>query len=175
VSADHGSPCFICEIVSGAHTEHHVWYEDDGSIAFLNRFPRLLGYSLVAPRRHLEDVTGDFTIEEYLSLQRTVYRVGEALREVLPTERLYILSLGSRQANAHVHWHVAPLPEGIPFDEQQFAAPDRPAVLAVSDADQKRLAAKLREAVTARRASADETATDSKRRRRRAAARPAGL
>jgi diadenosine tetraphosphate (Ap4A) HIT family hydrolase len=40
----------------------------------------------------------------------------------LPTERLYIMCLGSQSGNRHVHWHVAPLPPGVPYDEQQFAA-----------------------------------------------------
>ncbi len=38
------------------------------------------------------------------------------------TERLYGLSLGSHGGNAHVHWHVAPLPPGVPYREQQYAA-----------------------------------------------------
>ena len=41
---------------------------------------------------------------------------------VVPTERLYLLALGSRQGNAHVHWHVAPLPPGVPYEKQQYAA-----------------------------------------------------
>jgi diadenosine tetraphosphate (Ap4A) HIT family hydrolase len=61
-------------------------------------------------------------MQEYLSLQRLVYQVGEALRGELPTERLYIMSLGSQSGNRHVHWHVAPLPPGVPYAEQQFAA-----------------------------------------------------
>jgi hypothetical protein len=40
----------------------------------------------------------------------------------VPTERLYVLSLGSHDGNAHVHWHVAPLPPGVPYREQQYAA-----------------------------------------------------
>ena len=35
--------------------------------------------------------------------------------EAAPTERLYLLSLGSHQGNAHVHWHIAPLPPGVPY------------------------------------------------------------
>jgi hypothetical protein len=31
-----------------------------------------------------------------------------------------LLSLGSQQANAHVHWHIAPLPPGVPLQRQQF-------------------------------------------------------
>jgi diadenosine tetraphosphate (Ap4A) HIT family hydrolase len=116
-------PCFICEIVAGNPKHpHHVVYEDDRAIAFLNRFPTLYGYTLVAPRKHLEQVTTDFTLEEYLALQMVVYNVAEALRKITATERMYILSLGSQQGNSHVHWHIAPLPPGVPHEEQQFEA-----------------------------------------------------
>jgi diadenosine tetraphosphate (Ap4A) HIT family hydrolase len=115
-------PCFICEMVSGRTAGNHVIYQDDVYIAFLNKYPVLYGYVLVAPLEHKEQVTGDFTPEEYLSLQRGVYRVAEAVRRTVETERLYILSLGSQQANSHVHWHIAPLPYGVPFKEQQLAA-----------------------------------------------------
>jgi hypothetical protein len=57
---------------------------------------RLLGHTLIAPRAHREQVTTDFKIEEYLALQHLVYRVGEAIRQELSTERLYIMSVGSQ-------------------------------------------------------------------------------
>ncbi len=44
------------------------------------------------------------------------------MREEVGAERVYILSLGSNEGNAHVHWHVVPLPPGVPYEEQQFAA-----------------------------------------------------
>lgn len=28
----------------------------------------------------------------------------------------------SMQGNAHVHWHVAPLPPGVPYERQQYHA-----------------------------------------------------
>jgi len=37
-----------------------------------------------------------------------VHDVAEALKATLPTERVYLMSLGSHQGNAHVHWHVVP-------------------------------------------------------------------
>src|SRR5690348_3299986 len=100
------SPCFICNIVQGRDTSHHVIYRDDRAIVFLNKYPTLYGYTLVAPVEHREEVTGDFSLEEYVELQKVVYRAAEALREEVPTERVYVLSLGSRQGNSHVHWHV---------------------------------------------------------------------
>lgn len=140
-----GGRCFICELLAGnPQFAHHVIYEDDYAIAFLNKYPRLRGYVLVAPREHREQVTAEFTPEEYLRLQWVVHRVGEALRQVLPTERLYIFSLGSQDGNRHVHWHVAPLPPGIPFERQQFAALDTNDVVNMTDAELADLAARLK-------------------------------
>ena len=76
---------------------------------------------LVCPRRHVEHVTGDFSEEEYVALQRWVHRVGEALRHSVPTERLYVLSLGSQDGNRHVHWHVVAQPPGLAYGDQQLA------------------------------------------------------
>lgn len=68
---------------------------------------------------------------------------------MVPTERLYILSLGSHQGNRHVHWHVAPLPPGVPFEEQQFAALDTNVCLDLSDDELSELARELRAAISA--------------------------
>jgi diadenosine tetraphosphate (Ap4A) HIT family hydrolase len=137
--------CFICELLAGnPEFAHEVVFEDDDTICFLNKYPTLLGYVLIAPKHHLEQVTGDFSEEEYLRLQRVIYRVGEAVRAAVPTERLYVLSLGSQQANRHVHWHIAPLPPGVPFDQQQYRAVDRTDMLRLDDGERAALAASLR-------------------------------
>ena len=115
--------CFICELIDrNPEFEHEIICETDHAVAFLSKFPTMFGYCLVAPKRHLEQVTGDFSEAEYLDLQRVIYRVSEAVRKVLAPERVYILSLGSQRANAHVHWHIAPLPPGVPLAEQQYHA-----------------------------------------------------
>ena len=143
--------CFICAIASGEDTGHHVVWEDETAIAFLNRFPTLEGYVVVAPREHREQVTGDFSVEEYLAVQHVVYGVAEGVRAALDPERVYILSLGSQAANAHVHWHVAPLPVGIPFEEQQLVALSwEHGILDLGDADMAALAERLRPAIAAR-------------------------
>lgn len=49
-----------------------------------------------------------------------MHRVGEALRRTVPTERLYVLSLGSQQGNRHVHWYLVVQPPGLPYREQQL-------------------------------------------------------
>ena len=140
------SPCFICEMIAGRLAGNHVIYQDEQVIAFLNKYPVLYGYVLVAPIEHKEQVTGDFSVEEYLALQRAVYWVAEAVRLTVSPERVYILSLGSQQGNRHVHWHIAPLPAEIPFKEQQFAALSiEKGVLDISEAEMAVLARRIRE------------------------------
>jgi diadenosine tetraphosphate (Ap4A) HIT family hydrolase len=116
------SPCFICEMVAGRLHGNHIIQQNEEAIIFLNKYPVLYGYVLVAPVKHREQVTGDFTVDEYLALQHVIYQTAEAVRKTIPAERVYILSLGSQQGNRHVHWHIAPLPPGVPFKEQQLEA-----------------------------------------------------
>jgi hypothetical protein len=82
----------------------------------------LLGHTLVAPRTHREQVTGDFGIEEY----------------------------------RHVHWHVAPLPPGVPYEQQQFGAFsfDR-GVLALPDEEMAALARRISARVEAMQRPSD--------------------
>jgi ATP adenylyltransferase len=142
-------PCFICRMVAGDPAyRHHVIYEDEQAIVLLNKYPSLYGYALVAPREHREQVTGDFSLDEYLALQALIYRVGEAVRQVTAAERVYLLSLGSQQGNSHVHWHIAPLPPGVPFHQQQLAALDiRDGYLDLSDGEMAELASQIHAAL----------------------------
>lgn len=140
------NPCFICQMVAGnPQYRHHIIYEDENAIVFLNKYPTLYGYVLVAPREHKEQVTGDFSLAAYLGLQQVIYVVTEAVRKCMNPERVYILSLGSQQGNQHVHWHIAPLPAGVPFAEQQLnALRFDNGILDIPDAEMDRLTADLR-------------------------------
>ncbi|MDB5541209.1 MAG: family hydrolase [Devosia sp.] len=116
-------PCFICELVRGnPDFAHHVIHEDDETIIFLSKYPTLRGYALVCPKAHREDLAEDLTPAEYLALQAKVHRLARALKRVFDAERIYVLSLGSQQGNRHLHFHVAPLPKGVPLAQQQFQA-----------------------------------------------------
>jgi diadenosine tetraphosphate (Ap4A) HIT family hydrolase len=143
-----GGRCFICELLAGnPEYEHELVYEDERAVAFLQRFQTLYGYVLVAPREHREHVVADFDLEEYLALQEVVHRLGNAVGRAVPTERLYVLSLGSRQGNPHVHWHLAPLPPGVPFERQQLAALDSDLGLDFESDELAELAGRIRAAL----------------------------
>jgi diadenosine tetraphosphate (Ap4A) HIT family hydrolase len=116
-------PCFICSLVGGnPGYRHEVVYEDERHIAFLDRHPTMVGRTLVAPKPHIEHAVRDLDERNYLALMAVVRRVALAVEASVPTERTYLLSLGSRQGNAHLHWHVAPLPPGVPYGHQQHYA-----------------------------------------------------
>jgi len=138
--------CFVCSILGGhAGYPHHDVYEDEDAIAFLTRWPTLLGHCLVAPKRHVESWVNDLGEQEFLAFQTIVHGVGKALAASVPTERMYSLSLGSQQGNSHLHWHIAPLPPGVPYEQQQlFALSSEHGVLDVDDAGQAELALTIR-------------------------------
>jgi diadenosine tetraphosphate (Ap4A) HIT family hydrolase len=113
-------PCFVCRMVAGnVLFPENIIYEDKRALVFLDGYPRAYGYTLVAAKEHREQVTADFSMKEYLDLQQLIYRVSEAVREEVGAERMYLYTYGSNQGIAHVHWHVVPLPPGVPYEEQQ--------------------------------------------------------
>lgn len=118
------SSCFICEVVADPGNDgwHEVVAETEDNIAFLGKYPTMLGHVLVAPKIHYEHVVGELSEDAYLRLMALVYRVAKAVEATVDVERTYLLSLGSQQGNSHVHWHISPLPPGVPYHEQQFHA-----------------------------------------------------
>lgn len=145
--------CFICRLVHDDPSLplHHVIWRGEEAIAFLNRLPTVFGSVLVAPVAHFEQVVGDFTLHQYLALQRIVHALAESVRQALSPERIYILSLGSQQANAHVHWHIVPCPPETPLEEQQLALLDaeKRGILDLDNTETEALAARLRSCLPA--------------------------
>lgn len=120
-------------------------YANADTVAFLSRYPTMLGYSIVAPRRHVESWEQDLSEAEFLAFQSVIRMVAIALAAVLLTERMYSFSLGSQQDNSHLHWHLAPLPPGVPYEQQQYyALMAEHGVLDVSEQEQSSLAARIR-------------------------------
>ena len=113
-------PCFVCRMAEGnARFPENIISEDERHLVFLEGYPRAYGYTLVAPKQHREQVTGDFTLEEYTELQQLIYKVTEAVRQEVGAERMYIFTFGANEGISHVHWHVVPLPPGVPYEDQQ--------------------------------------------------------
>ena len=141
-------PCFICELVAGNPTyAHHVGGEDDDAIIFLSKYPTQRGYCLVAPKAHIEDLAEGMTSEAYLALQARVHRLSRALKRVFDAERIYVLSLGSMAANSHLHFHVVPLPRGVPLAQQQYhALMAEHGILSIPEPEMREMAATIAQA-----------------------------
>lgn len=141
-------PCFICELVAGnPDYHHHVVARDDDAIIFLSKYPTLRGYCLVCPTSHVEDLAEDMTAGAYLALQAKVHRLARALKQVFGAERIYVLSLGSQQANRHLHFHVVPLPPGVALEKQQYhALMAENGVLRLDEAEMADIACRIGEA-----------------------------
>lgn len=143
--------CFICDLVDDERSEPGALiYQDELCVVLSPSVPRLIGHTMLAPREHRTGVVGDFSEDDYVALQRRVHRLGRALSALVPTERLYIFSFGSHQGIAHVHWHLVPLPPGVPFEEQQFKAVDRPDYLQISAEDRAAMAGRIAAAMAGR-------------------------
>ena len=140
--------CFVCELLAGTDGyEHEIIHRDETAVVFLAKYPNLRGHLLVAPIDHREHAIDDFTEAEYLELQRVVHHAGRALHATITTERLYVTSLGSQQGNRHVHWHLLPLPPGVPYADQQMGVfAEAKGWLDLDPAETRRLAEELREA-----------------------------
>ena len=141
-------PCFICELVRGnPDFAHHIVDEDDEAIIFLSKYPTLRGYCLVCPKAHREDLADDLSTAEYLALQAKVHRLSRVLKRLFDAERIYVLSLGSQQANRHLHFHVAPLPRGVPLERQQYhALMAEHGTLQIPDAEMQQMAKEIGDA-----------------------------
>ena len=139
-------PCFVCRLVAGDPAyAHEVVYQDGEHIAFLDAYPTVPGKVLVCPRAHVEHVVRDLDRDAYLRLMDVVRRVALAVERAVPSERTYLLSLGSQDGNAHLHWHVAPLPPGTPYERQQLRAlSSEDGVLAMTGDAAAELAARIR-------------------------------
>lgn len=151
VERSRSGPCFVCAFLAG-HPDypHETVHEDEHHIAFLDRWPTLPAKVIVAPKAHIEHAVRDLDEEAYTRLMLVVRRVALAVEAVVEPERTYLLSLGSQQGNAHLHWHIAGLPPGVPYGQQQYhALMTENGVLPQTAAEAAAMAARLRGAVAA--------------------------
>ena len=119
-------------------------YEDDEAIAFLQRFQTVLGYVLVAPKEHREDVVVDFSEEEYLA-DRPLSGVSgwRSAKRCRPSGSTSSASAASRAMRTCIGT-VVPLPPGVPFQQQQLAAIDTDLGFDLSEDELEQLAARIR-------------------------------
>jgi HIT domain len=85
--------------------QHHLVYENEETIAFLSHYPTMLGYCLVAPKRHVENWVHGMESPEFLRFQGVVHEVARAITATLPTERMRTVRPALPGISAHVSRH----------------------------------------------------------------------
>ncbi len=101
--------CVFCKIVNHEADAVTV-YEDEETVAFMDKEPFNLGHTLVTPKKHYKFIT-DMPENEVCSLFKVVSRVAKA---VLKATRSDGLNLGQSNGEAasqqifHVHVHIIP-------------------------------------------------------------------
>lgn len=101
--------CTFCQIINGDEPVHAI-YEDETSIAFLDREPATEGHTLVVPRAHartlldLESSTSD-------TLLTSAVNVARLLQRSMKPDGLTMLQTNEEagwQSVFHVHLHLIP-------------------------------------------------------------------
>ena len=108
-----GSGCFLCDFAAdpGADAANHVVARRGPAFAVLNRFPYNNGHTLVAPTRHVGDLTG-LTAEESAACQSVLGDLCGVMRDKLSAQGFNVgLNLGACAGAGlpgHLHWHLVP-------------------------------------------------------------------
>ena len=108
-----GTGCFLCDAAGDpdADAANRVVARRGPVLAVLNRFPYNNGHTLVAPARHVGDLT-DLTAEESAACHSLLADLCGKLRELLNAQGFNVgLNLGACAGAGlpgHLHWHLVP-------------------------------------------------------------------
>ena len=130
--------CAFCRIAAG-EAEAFLLYEDDRTVAFLDRDPATRGHCLVIPRDHRESLFGGGA-PPATTVYRTVERVVAAMDRTLEPDGVSVFYTSGDLAGSVTHAHVHVLPRWTD-DDITIALGRHP--FDAEDAD--RLAALIRE------------------------------
>ena len=107
--------CIFCKIIKGEIPSFKV-YEDDKVFAFEDISPISVGHTLVAPKRHAQnlwEIPGEDLIAVHLASQKII----QAIADVLNPTGVACLQLNGKGANQvvmHYHLHLIPRSSGEP-------------------------------------------------------------
>jgi ATP adenylyltransferase len=110
-SADEQEGCIFCRALEQPDEDGLVVYRGERSFALLNRFPYASGHLMIAPTRHVGELT-ELADDEVLEVHRSAGRALGALAETYGPQGYNLGWNLGRIAGAgvtdHVHLHVVP-------------------------------------------------------------------
>ncbi len=99
--------CPFCEIVKGA-VPRHIVFQDDVSIAFLDRRPVFLGHCLLVPKEHYETLS-DLPSELIAPLFANAQLLVKAVQSALSAHGTFVaINNKVSQSVPHLHIHIVP-------------------------------------------------------------------
>jgi len=126
------SECVFCPIVR-KEAPASIVYEDEQVVAFLSNRPVNVGHTLVAPKKHYENIF-EIPEEEAAHIFLVAKRVAQAVKDATGIAGIRIVQNNGKDAAQvifHLHVHIIPLkPSNQPLHDHNF----RPAELLDEDA-----------------------------------------
>ncbi len=114
-------PSVFSRIIEGSLPARFV-YQDAECVAFLSIAPLRRGHTLVVPRREIDHWL-DLPEPLLHHLMSVAKRIGTAMNQVLPSEKVGMMIAGLEVP--HVHIHLVPVDEAQDLNfEKQNAHPD---------------------------------------------------
>lgn len=112
IGKDHGSQCIFCDkLESTADQENHVILRGEKTFVLMNIYPYNNGHLLIAPKRHVGDIT-ELDEEETLELFQMTQKMVSVLRKAFNPEGFNVgVNLGKiagAGVPGHFHIHVVP-------------------------------------------------------------------
>jgi histidine triad (HIT) family protein len=100
-------PCVFCQIIHGDEPSYHV-FEDEASLAFLDRRPLFPGHCLLVPKCHYETL-GDLPLALIAPLFTNAQLLARAVEHGLAAHGSFI-AINNRvsQSVPHLHIHIVP-------------------------------------------------------------------
>jgi histidine triad (HIT) family protein len=101
--------CIFCEIIKGNLPSTKV-YEDEKTLAILDKFPLAEGHTLIIPKEHSETLY-DISISDAEAVGATVSKAVKVIKKVLKCDGVNVYQANEKAAMQeimHVHFHVIP-------------------------------------------------------------------
>lgn len=104
--------CIFCDhLATGDDEAAHILYRGNHVFVLLNAYPYNPGHLMVAPTRHVSDMS-DLSSDERTELMEVTYKATEAIKEGLNPEGFNVgMNLGAAGGAGipgHLHMHVVP-------------------------------------------------------------------
>lgn len=93
------SNCIFCQIVAKQLPCYQI-YEDELFLGFLDIYPRVLGHSLLIPKKHYRWV---YEVPEFGKYWETALKITQAMQKSLKPDFVSYITHGLDVEHAHIH------------------------------------------------------------------------